>query len=86
VIYRGPYASVTNDEGHVFPRGERMAVCERTFRLLAEGPYREDFIGISPAEAREPVPWRAAPGTRRPAAQTKGAAVTAACEPARGCC
>jgi arsenite methyltransferase len=73
VIYRGPFASVTDDEGHIFPRGERMAVCERTYRLLTEGPYRQDFIGISPGSPRDPVPWCAPAGTRRPTADTKGA-------------
>lgn len=85
VIYRGPYAVVTDDEGHVYPRGERMAVCERTFRLLTEGPYRDDFIGISPCTAQEPVSWCAPAGTRRPAAETKGAVVTGACA-SSGCC
>ena len=85
VIYRGPFASVTDDEGHVFPRGERMAVCERTFRLLTEGPYQNDFIGITPAVSRTPVPWCAPPGTRRPASETKGATHTAACG-SSGCC
>jgi len=72
VIYRGPFSEVTDDEGHMFPRGERMAVCERTFRLLMQGPYRDDFIGISPQEPGQPRPWCAPAGTRRPAAQTKG--------------
>ncbi len=79
VIYRGPFASVTDDEGHVYPRGERMAVCERTFKLLTNGPYKEDFIGITPARPRDPVPWCAPSGTRRPAAESKGAAHAVAC-------
>lgn len=83
VIYRGPYASVTDDEGHVYPRGARIAVCERSYRLLMEGPYREDFIGITPGSAREPVPWCAPAGTRRPAAETKGAVVSCG---TGGCC
>jgi SAM-dependent methyltransferase len=72
VIYRGPFSFVKDDEGHEFPRGERMAVCERTFRFLTEGPYKENFIGIVPAEERTPVPWCAPHGTRRPASETKG--------------
>ena len=72
VIYRGPYAEVKDDEGHVFPRGERMAVCERTYRLLTDGPYREHFIGIEPGRAGEPVTWCAPTATRRPAAESKG--------------
>lgn len=85
VIYRGPYASVTDDEEHVFVRGERMAVCERTFRLLTEGPYTGDFIGITPAHPREAVPWCAPAGTTRPAKETKAAVVTSTCS-SGGCC
>jgi arsenite methyltransferase len=86
VIYRGPFASVTDDEGHIFPRGERMAVCERTYRqLLTSGPYRDAFIGITPSVPRAPVPWCAPPGTRRTPAETKGAAYTSACS-STGCC
>jgi arsenite methyltransferase len=48
VIYLGPYASTTDDEGYVYPRGERMAVCERTFKLPTEGTYKAEFIGIRP--------------------------------------
>ncbi|MDO9371105.1 MAG: methyltransferase domain-containing protein [Gammaproteobacteria bacterium] len=85
VIYRGPYASVTDDEGHVYLRGERMAVCERTYRLLTEGPYRGHFIGITPRVLREPVTWCAPAGTKRPAAETKGGVHAEACAPT-GCC
>jgi len=73
VIYRGPFAAVTDDEGHVFPRGERMAVCERTYRFLTTGPYQDAFIGISPAVSREASPWCAPSGATRPARETKGA-------------
>lgn len=85
VIYRGPFSSVTDDEGHVYPRGERMAVCERTYTLLTEGPYKEYFIGIAPTAAREPAAWCATAGTLRPAAETKGAMHAQACA-TTGCC
>ena len=85
VIYKGPFAEVTDDEGHVFPRGERMAVCERTFRFLTEGPYQDDFIGIVPATLGEPVSWCAPAGTRRSAAETKGG-VHAGRDCGPGCC
>jgi hypothetical protein len=85
VIYRGPYATITDDEGHVYLRGERMAVCERTYKLLTEGPYQDDFIGIAPAVQREPVNWCAPAGALRPAAETKGAVHTQACV-SSGCC
>ncbi|MBI2311433.1 MAG: methyltransferase domain-containing protein [Betaproteobacteria bacterium] len=85
VIYRGPYAETRDDENHVYPRGERIAVCERTFRLLTEGPYKNDFIGIAPLVPGEPRAWCAPPGTRRPASVTKGAGHGPACGPS-GCC
>ncbi len=74
VIYRGPYHSVNDDQGHVYLRGKRMAVCERTYRLLTEGPYKDNFIGITPAKLKKPVPWCAPSGTLRPATETKGGA------------
>ena len=72
VIYKGRYSKVEDDDGHVFPRGQRIAVCERTYRFCTEGPYREDFIGITPATLNEPVEWCAPPNTIRPASETKG--------------
>ena len=85
VIYRGPFSYVQDDDGHEFPRGERMAVCERTYRMLTGGPYRDDFIGIPPAVEREAVAWCAPAGTRRPAAESKGAQHTNSCERS-SCC
>ena len=72
VVYRGPFAEIRDEEGHVFPRGERIAVCARTFRFLTEGPYRSHFIGIAPRILGAPRAWCAPPGTRRHAAETKG--------------
>ena len=86
VIYRGPYASVNDDEGHVYLRGERMAVCERTFHLLTEGPYKNDFIGITPALPRAPVAWCAPAGTLRPAQETKGGNYSGGGCDAPACC
>jgi SAM-dependent methyltransferase len=85
VIYKGPYASITDDEDHVFYRGERMAVCERTFKFLTEGPMQDDFIGIQPAQLWEPKNWCAPAGTRRPASQTKGG-VQRVAETISSCC
>lgn len=80
VIYRGPYASITDDEGHVFPRGERLAVCARSFRFLTEGPLKNDFIGITPAVLRDsPAAWCLPAGTTRPAPETKGGSHAAGC-------
>jgi arsenite methyltransferase len=72
VIYKGPFKTVSDDEGHEYHRGARMAVCERTFRYLIEGPQQGDFIGIAPAEEQKAVTWCAPSGTRRPASESKG--------------
>lgn len=71
-IYLGPYASVSDDEDHVFPRGVRIAVCERTADFIANGPYQDDFVIINPAEKRERIGFCAPAGTERSAAETRG--------------
>jgi arsenite methyltransferase len=85
VIYRGPYSFAVDDEGHEFPRGERMAVCERTFNVLSNEPYKDDFIGIIPAIELEPKAWCAPAGTKRPAKETKGGIHTISTENS-SCC
>lgn len=91
VIYRGPYSEVYDDDEHVYPRGERIAVCERTYKFLTENPvYRDDFIGIPPAVKNEPMPWCAPAGTLRSAAESKGAvhagAASDCCADTNACC
>jgi arsenite methyltransferase len=86
VIYRGPYGEVRDEEGHIFPRGERIAVCERTYRMITEGPYKDDFIGIEPYILQEPVAWCAPPGTRRPVHVSKGGRQVASDCGGGGCC
>jgi len=85
VIYRGPFSKVYDDEGHVFYRGQRMAVCERSCKLLTGGAYADHFIGIAPVQEQTPQNWRHASGALRPAAETKGAAHKADCA-SSGCC
>jgi arsenite methyltransferase len=53
VIYRGPWQRVHDDDGHVYRRGERTAVCEKTYRLLTSEPYQTHFIPMPP---HVPVP------------------------------
>ncbi len=48
VIYKGPFEEVVDDDGGVYPRGIRMAVCEKTFQLLSQPPYRDLFYFIEP--------------------------------------
>lgn len=84
VMYRGPFSFVRDDEGHEYPRGERMAVCERTFNALMNGTYRDQFIGINPGENKENKLCCAPVGERRPASESKGASHVG--ETSTSCC
>ena len=50
VIYKGPWKSVRDDDGHVLHRGRRMAVCDKTFGIYTDtaGPYHDDIDAVSP--------------------------------------
>ena len=50
VVYRGPWKRVEDDDGHVFVRGERAAVCAKTFGIMTRAPYADAVIGLEPAE------------------------------------
>jgi len=71
VIYRGPFSEVYDDEGHVYLRGQRMAVCERSYRLLTSETYNGQFVGIAPVREHVPNPWCSPPGTLRAASESK---------------
>ncbi|MHC4400215.1 MAG: methyltransferase domain-containing protein [Planctomycetota bacterium] len=88
VIYRGPFKKVEDDDDHVYYRGERMAVCDKTFRLLQKEPYGGQFEFVEPLET---VPLEKAerfdcsrPKHRHPR-ETKGQEYDATTE-ARGTC
>jgi arsenite methyltransferase len=89
VIYRGPYSEVYDDEGHVYPRGQRIATCARSFELMTQGVYGDDFIGITPKTLKEATSWCAPAGTIRPASESKGAAHSTSnedCNDDAACC
>jgi len=48
VMYRGPWRTVTDDDGHTYTRGERAAVCAKTFALLNRAPYDGEFVPLQP--------------------------------------
>jgi arsenite methyltransferase len=77
IVYRGPWKKVHDDDGHVFPRGERMAVCDKTYKLLTnpDGPYAKDIIGIEPREEvplDDAKPFDCKRSARRHPRETKG--------------
>ena len=53
VIYKGPFREVLDDDGHRITRGERLAVCDKTFQLFSKAPYREHFDFVEP---HTPIP------------------------------
>lgn len=101
VVYRGPFREVVDDDGHVLRRGVRTAVCEKTYGIFSQEPYRSHLELIPP---RVLVPLEDAPPfpcstrtLRRDPRETKGAdyrlttdAAPATCSPKNGkgggCC
>jgi len=57
VVYRGPWRSVTDDDGHTLFRGKRMAVCDKTFGIYTHVPYAAE---IEPLPAHQEIPLETA--------------------------
>lgn len=75
VIYKGPFKKVLDDDGHAFERGERYAVCDKTFQLYQREPYRDSFECIeprTPIALEEAQPFDCAGMRLRHAKETKG--------------
>ena len=75
VIYRGPFEKVLDDDDHVYFRGKRMAVCDKTYQILKKSAYADQFYFIDPvkeiplSEAKE---FNCAEDQIRDARQSKG--------------
>lgn len=48
VIYRGPFKKVHDDDGHIYERGKRTAICRKTFQILSREPYGDSFVLVEP--------------------------------------
>lgn len=89
VIYRGPFQHVTDDDGHIYHRGQRMAVCDKTYQLLSRAPYEGLFDAVEP---RVSVPLDAAGSFNcnranlRDPRETKGNEYEATTDSAGPCC
>jgi arsenite methyltransferase len=88
VVYRGPFKTVEDDDGHVFPRGERIAVSGKSFQLLQREPYVGQFNAVLP---RHEVPLDAPPfddrsSMARHSRETKDEDYKATTDPASSCC
>jgi arsenite methyltransferase len=50
VIYKGPFKEVLDDDDHRMVRGRRYAVCDKTYNLYRQEPYRDSFELVDPLE------------------------------------
>ena len=88
VIYKGPFKTVLDDDGHRLERGQRYAVCDKTFQLYKKAPYQESFEFIEPRTEiplSEAKPFTGPPGRLRHPRETKGLDYTATTD-ASQCC
>ncbi len=92
LVYKGPFSSVSDDDGHTYRRGERTAVCRKTYEIFRKAPYAAHFEGVEPRVAVAPDELREFPCTAgtllRSPVETKGEgydATLAACED-NSCC
>ena len=95
IIYRGPWKKVEDDDGHTLYRGQRMAVCDKTYRILTSEPYAAEIIAVPPLKeiplARTKA-FACGQSALRSPAETKGKRYRktenagAACVPGSGCC
>ena len=96
VVYNGPWKQVVDDDGHVLKRGERTAVCRKTFEIYGRAPYADQITPVAPlvpvseAEAGE---FDCRRSVRRDPQETKHGVVredvapgVGSCEPGGSCC
>src|SRR5262245_24951136 len=89
VIYRGPFKEVLDDDNHRMERGKRYAVCDKTYNLYKQSPYREFFEFVDPiaeiplAEAK---PFDCSRTSMRHPKETKGQDYSVTSEQTNKCC
>ena len=96
VIYRGPWKTVVDDDGHTLYRGQRMAVCDKTFRIYTQPPYADQVFPVEPrvdVPLDDAKPFDCRRNARRDPRETKGAEYCETtdsggdgCDSAGGCC
>ena len=75
VIYKGPWRKVIDDDGHTLERGQRMAVCDKTFKLYQREPYLQSLLFVEPRESvalEDAKPFDCSHTARRHPKETKG--------------
>jgi SAM-dependent methyltransferase len=89
VIYRGPWKSVTDDDGHVLRRGVPTAVCAKTFNIYTAQPYADEVIAVPPHKAvhsDEAKPYDCRRNAVRHPRETKGLDFDKTQLPEANCC
>ena len=90
VLYKGPFKCACDDDGHMFERGMRTAVSDRTFERLQAAPYADSFEFLEPREevpVSTAVEFDPAREKRRDPRETKGANFKdTTCEAGSCCC
>lgn len=89
VVYLGPFKEVLDDDGHRMERGGRYAVCDKTYRLYQEEPYRESFAFIDPRvdiPLEEAAPFDCTRTVLRHPRETKGMDYQETIEAQDACC
>ncbi len=89
VIYKGPFKAVLDDDDHHITRGERHAVCDKTFQILKKEPYREHFEFIeplTPVPLEDAAPFDSDRDAVRQAGETKGRGYNTTTAKAGNCC
>jgi len=87
VVYKGPFKFAEDDDGHRYPRGQRVAVCEKTFGILRKGSYAESFVFLDPLEAiQDAEPFDCSRTVLRHPRESKGMDYDVTTEAADDCC
>lgn len=89
VIYRGPFRTVEDDDGHVYRRGERIAVCDKTYQLLQQPPYLGLFEPVDPHQPvalSDAAPFDCRRSKVRSPSETKGEGYDVTTESIGPCC
>ena len=89
VVYQGPWKTVTDDNDQTFYRGQRMAVCDKTFQMFKSAPYAKDIIPIVPVgevPLNQAAPFDCCQTMVRPPGQTKQGKSLLNVMPEDNCC
>lgn len=96
-FYKGPFSAVHDDDGHVYPRGVAVPVCEKTAGLLNRAPYEGHFLISEPlCDESEHIPFDCTTNHRGGVPESIQKKLKSspglisnpgeACDPASGCC